>query len=42
MITQILFFIAGLIIGIICGYTYDYYRNLKEFNKRQERYKKMI
>ena len=36
------FFIMGFIIGCICEFCYDYYRNQKEFRKRQERYKKML
>lgn len=38
----VLFFIMGFIIGCICEFCYDYYRNQKEFRKRQERYKKML
>lgn len=35
-------FIIGLILGCILTYSYDYYHNMKEFQKRQEKYKKMI
>ena len=42
MIYYIGTFISGVIIGVIIGYTYDYYRNMKEFQKRQERYRRMI
>lgn len=35
-------FIAGLILGCVVTYYYDYYRNMREFNNRQERYKRMF
>lgn len=33
---------VGVILGIIIDKVYDYHKSLKEFNKRQERYKRMI
>ncbi len=42
MIYLIILFLVGVILGAILMYCYDYWRNLKEFNKRQERYKRMI
>ena len=39
---RLICFITGAIIGAIITYSYDYYRNMKEFNKRQERYKRMF
>lgn len=37
-----IYFIIGFIIGCIVMYSYEYWRNLREFNKRQERYKRML
>lgn len=39
---RIIFFLFGVILGVVLEYCYDYWRNLKEFNKRQERYRRMI
>ena len=35
-------FIIGVIVGVIFEYCFEYWRNLKEFNKRQERYRRLI
>lgn len=35
-------FVAGVIFGIIIDKVYEYHKSLKEFNKRQERYKRMF
>jgi hypothetical protein len=37
-----LMFIIGFILGLIVMNYYDYYRNIQEFNNRQERYRRMI
>ena len=42
MIFQLILFFIGVIIGAILMYCYDYWRNMREFNKRQEKYKRMI
>lgn len=42
MIINIMCLIIGFATGAVCAYYYDYYRNIKEFNKRQEMYKKRI
>ena len=42
MMASIILFCVGVFVGSIGMYCYDYWRNLSEFNKRQERYKKMI
>ena len=40
--SAIIGFSIGFIMGMIGMYCYDYWRNLREFNERQERYKKLL
>lgn len=42
MILHIICLIIGFVIGVLAEIVYEYHKSLREFNKRQERYRKMI
>lgn len=39
---NLLIAVCSFLLGYIVSYSYGYYRDMREFNKRQERYKKMM
>ena len=42
IIGSVLGFSIGFVLGLIVMYWYNYYQIMREFNNRQERYRRMI
>ena len=42
MILYLILFVIGIVFGIIFDKVYEYHKSLREFEKRQERYRRMI